>query len=462
MAAPALHTIPVTRRPPKNWAQTANAAAFIVVFNVAAAMIHLVQLAVLLPLGALRAAAPAGWAASAYADVARECKGAVAQLLVLTTQWFAPTTLRLTFETAGQGALSPAQLETLVERDAAGRVVRLRLPEQSVLVSNHQMYADWWYAWVLTYFCGTHKDVIIVLKKSLKWVPFLGWAMQFFSFIFLARSWASDRLELASSLASLARRATAASTPLALVLYPEGTLVSPYTRPVSARYAAARGHADPAHGTLVSPYTRPVSARYAAARGHADPAHVLLPRATGLHYSLRALAPRVPALKLVDLTIVYPGVPVAGAGAGEAEYAQGFYTLRSIFFDRVPPPVVHMHVRVFDVVQDVPIGEVAAAGKEKGNGLAKAGLEGGETAPAEVEFPAAEREAFDGWLRALWADKDALIERFHATGSFGEKADATRVDVPVALKTRREALNAFAFFVPGVVGVLWARVAHLL
>ncbi|KAF7982033.1 hypothetical protein HWV62_30292 [Athelia sp. TMB] len=444
MAAPALHTIPVTRRPPKNWAQTANAAAFIVVFNLAAAMIHLVQLAVLLPLGALRVASPAGWAATAYADVARECKGAVAQLLgappppppLLTTQWFAPTTLRLTFETAGQGALSPAQLETLVERDAAGRVVRLRLPEQSVLVSNHQMYADWWYAWVLTYFCGTHKDVIIVLKKSLKWVPFLGWAMQFFSFIFLARSWASDRLELASSLASLARRATAASTPLALVLYPEGTLVSPYTRPVSARYAAARGHADPAH--------------------------VLLPRATGLHYSLRALAPRVPDLKLVDLTIVYPGVPVAGVGAGEAEYAQGFYTLRSIFFDRVPPPVVHMHVRVFDVARDVPIGVVAGAGKEKGNGHAKAGLEGGEKAPAEVEFPAAEREAFDGWLRALWADKDTMIERFHATGSFGEKADATRVDVPVALKTRREALNAFAFFVPGVVGVLWARVAHLL
>ena len=37
------------------------------------------------------------------------------------------------------------------------------------------MYADWWYAWCLTYFTGSYKDVFIVLKKSLKWLPILGW-----------------------------------------------------------------------------------------------------------------------------------------------------------------------------------------------------------------------------------------------------------------------------------------------
>ena len=37
------------------------------------------------------------------------------------------------------------------------------------------MYADWWYAWCLTYFMGTHRDVLIVLKKSLKWLPVIGW-----------------------------------------------------------------------------------------------------------------------------------------------------------------------------------------------------------------------------------------------------------------------------------------------
>lgn len=37
--------------------------------------------------------------------------------------------------------------------------------------------------------------------------------------------------------------------------------------------------------------------------------NILLPRSTGLHYSLRSLAPRIPDLKLLDLTVVYPGEP---------------------------------------------------------------------------------------------------------------------------------------------------------
>ena len=34
---------------------------------------------------------------------------------------------------------------------------------------------------------------------------------------------------------------------------------------------------------------------------------MLLPRSTGLHYSLRSLAPRIPSLQLVDITMSYPG-----------------------------------------------------------------------------------------------------------------------------------------------------------
>lgn len=34
---------------------------------------------------------------------------------------------------------------------------------------------------------------------------------------------------------------------------------------------------------------------------------MLLPRSTGLHYALRALAPKVPSLKLLDITVAYPG-----------------------------------------------------------------------------------------------------------------------------------------------------------
>lgn len=65
--------------------------------------------------------------------------------------------------------------------------------------------------------------------------------MQFFNFIFLARSWASDRVELASSLSSLASAAEREDTPLAFFLYPEGTLVSKDTRPVSRKFADKMG-----------------------------------------------------------------------------------------------------------------------------------------------------------------------------------------------------------------------------
>jgi hypothetical protein len=65
--------------------------------------------------------------------------------------------------------------------------------------------------------------------------------MQFFNFIFLARSWASDRVQLASDLSALGRQAEQQDKPLTLILYPEGTLVSKDTRPISKKYADKLG-----------------------------------------------------------------------------------------------------------------------------------------------------------------------------------------------------------------------------
>jgi 1-acyl-sn-glycerol-3-phosphate acyltransferase len=65
--------------------------------------------------------------------------------------------------------------------------------------------------------------------------------MQFYNFIFLARSWASDRLYLANRLARLGQRAQEQEIPLTFILYPEGTLISPGTRPVSKKFAEKLG-----------------------------------------------------------------------------------------------------------------------------------------------------------------------------------------------------------------------------
>lgn len=54
-----------------------------------------------------------------------------------------------------------------------GLVVSLALSQLLSFVQTHILYPR--YAWCLTYFMNTHQDVYIVLKKSLKWVPFVGW-----------------------------------------------------------------------------------------------------------------------------------------------------------------------------------------------------------------------------------------------------------------------------------------------
>ena len=119
------------------------------------------------------------------------CFGTTEVMPDLMNQWFAPTRISLTFEQEGQGKFTEEEIRNLVERDASGRVIAVHLPSKAVLIANHQVwsigasvkwrtlirfqvYSDWWYVWCLTYFMGTHKDVFIVLKSSLKWVPLIG------------------------------------------------------------------------------------------------------------------------------------------------------------------------------------------------------------------------------------------------------------------------------------------------
>lgn len=65
--------------------------------------------------------------------------------------------------------------------------------------------------------------------------------MQMFRFIFLARSWASDQAQLDKKLPKLGQKAEQEDDPFAFVLFPEGTLVSRETRPISRRYAEKIG-----------------------------------------------------------------------------------------------------------------------------------------------------------------------------------------------------------------------------
>lgn len=65
--------------------------------------------------------------------------------------------------------------------------------------------------------------------------------MLMYRFIFLARSWASDKFPLARQLSKLGKKAQEEDKPFTLILFPEGTLVSKDTRPISNKYAEKIG-----------------------------------------------------------------------------------------------------------------------------------------------------------------------------------------------------------------------------
>nr|GAT49781.1 lysocardiolipin acyltransferase [Mycena chlorophos] len=389
----------LARRESWPFSQYISAFLFCIFFNLGCITIHTTQILILITLWP--------FSRTLYDHAIRYTKGSFGLLLILMCQWFAPTKLRITFETEGKGKLSTEQIERIAVKDERGNVVSLNLPTKFVYISNHQIYLDWWYAWNLMYFIGDglHRSVYITLKNSLQWIPVLGPAMQFYG--------VSDRAKLSTHLSALGKAAAQEDNPFVFFIYPEGTLVSKNTRPISKKFADKQGISDMTN--------------------------ILLPRSTGLHYSLRSLSPRIPDLKLIDITTVYPGIP-------PLRYGQDYYTLRSVFLNRVPPPEIHMHLRMFDVATEVPIGDLSQTNPSV--------LPSSAESPVEVDIPEKEKDFFDSWLRSLWHEKDESITRWFDTTSFAQ----SNIEIPLRLRRKREIFDAFAFFIPAGIDYLWARI----
>ncbi|KAA1110654.1 hypothetical protein PGT21_028843 [Puccinia graminis f. sp. tritici] len=362
-------------------------------------------------------------------------------ILILITQIFAPTNLVLTSDHS-------IDLNQVVRRDKNGNIIAIDLPSHSIIMANHQIYADWLYVWSLAYLADIHSALIIILKASLKWVPLVGPAMQMFSFIFLNRSWATDKKDLTIQLDQLADQTynptMSSLNKIGLLIFPEGTLVSPLTRPASKKYAEKCG-VD-------------------------DLKHCLLPRSTGSLFCMRALSQKIPDLKLIDLTIGYSGVPADGHG-------QDYYTLQSIFGYGRPPPKVHIHIKVIPV-SEIPIGHVVPRPSTPNpisvsiptNDLPVT-IDEKKTTPKELSSmndPTPEEvDRFDSWLRGLWVEKDMLLDQFYAHGRFDpapldlshkhlshhsleKRALTPPLEWPIQLKNYRDLNRTFGLALPGV------------
>jgi lysocardiolipin and lysophospholipid acyltransferase len=130
--------------------------------------------------------------------------------------------------------------------------------ERALVISNHRCRLDWMFLWA--FFrrlgggagscAGGLPTLKIVLKDTLKHLPAFGWAMQFFLFLFLRRAWERD----AAHIASLLGYFRAHGEPLSLLLFPEGTDLSPSNVAKSNAFAAKAG--APAYDYVLHPRTR--------------------------------------------------------------------------------------------------------------------------------------------------------------------------------------------------------------
>ena len=208
-----------------------------------------------------------------------------------------------------------------------------------------------------------HGSIFIVLKESLRNIPILGWGMRLSQFIFLKRNWEQDKPQMAKHFQKLNKP----TLPMWLLIFPEGTNLAESTRERSANWAKKNGIQDMQH--------------------------TLLPRSTGLRFSLQQM--RETVKYVYDCTIAYEGVPYVivvfhclrcytNVVSRRGQYAQDIFTVKSAYFEGQPPKSVNMYWRRF-ALSSIPIDDPVA---------------------------------FEVWLRARWMEKDGLIEAYYRHGRF--------------------------------------------
>ncbi|KAJ1533312.1 hypothetical protein HK096_005409, partial [Nowakowskiella sp. JEL0078] len=229
-----------------------------------------------------------------------------------------------------------------------------------VVISNHQIYPDWWYLWIFAWFFKHSGDVKIMMVEWLKNVPVFGTGFWIFEFIMMKQKWDKDRKIISKSL----KKAKKASLPLFMIIFPEGTLNTPNNREKSEKFAKKSDITE-------------------------VPKHVILPRSTGLFFCIQSLQPNIEYL--VDLTIGY--YPL-----GSEEIAYDTYLIDQMFHAKIHPDKVFIHVRKY-AVNDIP-GFNTVAGSE------------GSLVDTE------QQEQFNVWLRKIYMEKDDMIKKFFEDGSF--------------------------------------------
>ncbi|PHH63186.1 hypothetical protein CDD81_6237 [Ophiocordyceps australis] len=237
-------------------------------------------------------------------------------LIILMTQIWGSTTIRISGDASVAGEIKPAK---------RGGVV-FSFPERMVMVANHQIYTDWIYLWWTGYVNVPQLQgyIYIIMKESLKYIPILGTGMMLYGFIFMSRKMATDQPRMAYRLGKLRQYKVGPKgekylDPMWLLLFPEGTNL------------AANGHRR--------------SVQWAEKNGLRSPEHVLLPRSTGTFFCLNELKGTVDYV--YDCTVAYEGIP-------RGKYGEHYFGLGSTYLQGRAPKSVNLYWRKFHM-DDIPL-----------------------------------------------------------------------------------------------------------
>jgi 1-acyl-sn-glycerol-3-phosphate acyltransferase len=147
--------------------------------------------------------------------------------------------------------------------------------ENVLVLANHQQMPDITTIMSVARGRGRLGDLKFFVKHALKWVPGVGWGMQFLNCPFLKRDWSADREKINATFSTLVNE----RIPMWLVSFVEGT---------RATEAKIRASAD-----------------WAVERGLEPTRHVLIPRTKGFVASVEGLGGHLHAI--YDFTIGYVG-----------------------------------------------------------------------------------------------------------------------------------------------------------
>ncbi|EPY32212.1 acetyltransferase [Strigomonas culicis] len=215
-------------------------------------------------------------------------------------------------DAAGQGHLRqhyttaeglPALGKLLTAPSAPGK--------SKLIVMNHHTRVDWLYLFVFLARCpGLAPCLRVVLKEELRRIPYMGWAMEFFRFLFLSRKWEVDE----AYLRRMVRYFTHHGEAVAIFIFPEGTDLSPSNIAKSNAFAAQQQ----------LPQFR----------------HVLNPHTTGT-VALKSLLGAAQVEEVIDLTVGYtyagPGERPDEPSLLSGRHARKAHLLAQVFrFDTAP------------------------------------------------------------------------------------------------------------------------------